>query len=232
MGPVAVPNQAASPSGSGFPSTVYAAAPDGVASSSAYGIASPVATTLPPSWSASSSAFTIYADVAFGPGVPGFSADLYVLALYAPDPSAITQTRIYRVNPFGAAQLIATVPRADNTSFMIDRVGGLAFGRGGAFGRDLYFSAGDLICRLGAPDQDGDGIFDSLDNCPTIANFTQVDTDGDGRGDACDAFPTNPSCTIVPGSDVSAAASAWPWLAPLGVGLVARRLRRSRRPEA
>lgn len=35
-------------------------------------------------------------------------------------------------------------------------------------------------------DQDGDGIEDSLDNCPEVYNPDQLDTDGDGIGDACD----------------------------------------------
>jgi hypothetical protein len=39
------------------------------------------------------------------------------------------------------------------------------------------------------PDTDGDGIADSCDNCPIVANPAQTDTDGDGLGDACDACP-------------------------------------------
>jgi len=39
----------------------------------------------------------------------------------------------------------------------------------------------------GGTDTDGDGIPDSADNCPGVANSTQTDTDGDGQGDACDA---------------------------------------------
>jgi hypothetical protein len=35
-------------------------------------------------------------------------------------------------------------------------------------------------------DTDGDGVGDSLDNCPTTPNANQLDTDGDGVGDACD----------------------------------------------
>ncbi len=48
-------------------------------------------------------------------------------------------------------------------------------------------------------DLDGDGVLDSLDNCPTVANPSQSDCDSDGIGDACEApepgqeLLTNPS---------------------------------------
>src|SRR5579883_2430066 len=38
-------------------------------------------------------------------------------------------------------------------------------------------------------DTDGDGVPDSIDNCPTVPNPDQKDTDGDLRGDACDNCP-------------------------------------------
>lgn len=33
---------------------------------------------------------------------------------------------------------------------------------------------------------DNDGVPNSRDNCPYVANPDQVDTDGDGIGDVCD----------------------------------------------
>jgi choice-of-anchor B domain-containing protein len=38
-------------------------------------------------------------------------------------------------------------------------------------------------------DTDGDGIEDSIDNCPLIANNDQRDSDDDGKGDVCDDSP-------------------------------------------
>lgn len=42
-------------------------------------------------------------------------------------------------------------------------------------------------------DSDGDGIADSVDDCPGFANSDQSDLDGDRRGDACDCDPLGPS---------------------------------------
>ena len=40
-------------------------------------------------------------------------------------------------------------------------------------------------------DTDGDGVADTLDNCPLTANANQRDTDGDGLGSLCDADLNN-----------------------------------------
>lgn len=38
-------------------------------------------------------------------------------------------------------------------------------------------------------DEDGDGILNFRDNCPSTINRSQADADGDGEGDACDPCP-------------------------------------------
>ena len=41
------------------------------------------------------------------------------------------------------------------------------------------------------PDTDGDGLVDTDDNCPALANAAQTNTDGDALGDACDGDDDN-----------------------------------------
>jgi hypothetical protein len=59
-------------------------------------------------------------------------------------------------------------------------------------------------------DEDGDGVDDSVDNCPDVSNPLQEDSDGDGVGDACDEdpafsliqFKSGTRCLRVSGGDV------------------------------
>lgn len=46
--------------------------------------------------------------------------------------------------------------------------------------------------RSSTPDEDGDGVSDTIDNCPATASADQTDSDGDLVGDACDRCPDTP----------------------------------------
>ena len=57
-------------------------------------------------------------------------------------------------------------------------------------------------------DADGDGVLGTADNCPAVANASQLDTDGDGLGDACDPDDDDDTvgdsvdnCPLVPNTD-------------------------------
>ena len=58
---------------------------------------------------------------------------------------------------------------------------------GGLPGNTFRVGAGtNFSMAIGFDDVDADGIADSSDNCPSVANADQADADGDGLGDACD----------------------------------------------
>lgn len=69
-----------------------------------------------------------------------------------------------------------------------------------------------LVTSVGVADQDGDGVADSVDNCPTVGNPNQADANGNGVGDACESAPSvsvSPSSlSVAPGASVTFTATA------------------------
>lgn len=57
-------------------------------------------------------------------------------------------------------------------------------------------SDADGRCDPAAPSNGPSACF-GIDNCPGVANPTQVDTDGDGYGDLCDSCPTSAPAAVV-----------------------------------
>lgn len=215
--------------GSAFPASLYLASDNVLYSATSYGARIAFANTLPTTPTSSPPVpHSLIGDLAFGPGsAPGFGSDLYALIVHTDAANASDATQVWRIQPNGAAAMIASVSSADtNDAHLWLSWGGLAFGRGGSFGSDLYFSAGDLICRVSAPDADLDGVLDALDDCPSVPNPTQVDSDGDGHGDACDNFPSNPNCAFVAGTGAEASGAALGWLLPVALIAARRRARR------
>ena len=60
-------------------------------------------------------------------------------------------------------------------------------------------------------DEDGDGVGDVCDNCPAVPNPGQEDGDGDGLGDACDGCPEDPE-NDVDGDDLCGGVDNCPWV--------------------
>jgi DMSO/TMAO reductase YedYZ molybdopterin-dependent catalytic subunit len=73
-----------------------------------------------------------------------------------------------------------------------------------------YSWRGFAVTVVGDVDTDGDGVADSVDNCPALPNPEQRDADGNGVGDLCD-----PSCPDLDGAnpvnffDFAALGSVW-----------------------
>ena len=84
------------------------------------------------------------------------------------------------------------------------------------------------VANYGQEDGDSDGVGNVCDNCPNTYNPNQTDSDGDGLGDACDEPPEPVGGIIVP---VNKLGLLGPWvglaalasLVALGVALVRRR---------
>lgn len=94
------------------------------------------------------------------------------------DAAAITGTS----GTLGGSLSVTAFSPTFNISIPIDfdLDGQTFFGDGGAVG--TVSGTGSLT----APDADGDGVLDGVDNCTNVVNPDQTDTNGDGIGNRCD----------------------------------------------
>ncbi|MBV1882743.1 MAG: thrombospondin type 3 repeat-containing protein [Pseudomonadales bacterium] len=76
---------------------------------------------------------------------------------------------------------------AEETDTSVLRKVSIVFEWVGSGGVNVLRSANYYLdCSEQLPDNDGDGVPDTTDNCPLISNPQQEDFDGDSLGDACD----------------------------------------------
>ena len=78
--------------------------------------------------------------------------------------------------------IVGTVTASNNMTFNFEP--GIAGARTAVF-HLCDTSAGSCV------DTDGDGLRDDVDNCPSLANPSQINTDGDTQGNLCDADDDN-----------------------------------------
>jgi hypothetical protein len=73
----------------------------------------------------------------------------------------------------------------------VDRTGTKVFIiHGYPYGTDSHFQI-QVVSSIPLSDADGDGLPDTSDNCPALANPAQSDLDNDGMGDVCDPYPND-----------------------------------------
>ena len=86
---------------------------------------------------------------------------------------------------FGGAGRLIAPPPGGWTQEVLSGLS-VALRRAGDNGSALRVKAFRLTVTTVERDDDGDGIADTVDNCPTVSNPLQQDCDGNGVGDACE----------------------------------------------
>jgi len=146
----------------------------------------------------------------------GASGDLYV--------SSANSHLIYKITTGGVVSTFANDPRLNGpVSIAFDAAGNLysanyfdgSISKISPAGAVVTFGSTGLgqgafgIALVRFADADGDGVPDSVDNCPTVANTDQADGDADGVGDACDNCVDVSNPRVTP--DVSTYLGTNPW---------------------
>ncbi|MGB5474023.1 MAG: thrombospondin type 3 repeat-containing protein [Gammaproteobacteria bacterium] len=96
------------------------------------------------------------------------------------DPSG--HARLYAPNPVQSGSSISHFDTVANPNLLMEPI------LTSNLGSDLDLTDEQLVdVGWTSADSDGDGVANTVDNCPQDPNPDQADTDGDGAGDACDS---------------------------------------------
>ena len=152
---------------------------------------------------------------------PAASVLIALNIIYAPDDDLTDITTLdlsASVNLSPSANTSYRVPGLTSGRIYRFTLGGIDF-RQGRINQTLPPASARVAL---APDGDLDGVEDSDDNCPLLANQDQDDADTDGIGNACEATSATNVVGAVNGS--SAVAVNLSWVNPAGSDLVALNL--------
>ena len=129
--------------------------------------------------------------------------DANTLAVTVADPAAPSTVRLHRINVDGTV-VSDHIILSQNASAVGVQTVALADGLVAVWQETLQPGVNDVVAQrvnadgtVGAPDSDGDGVADALDNCVDVPNSGQRDSNGDGYGNPCDADLNNDSITNV-----------------------------------